>query len=118
MQQVQIDSDVHRNGGARCGGAVAKVALISVMAEVRIYTTAFCPYCSRAKRLLTSKGVAFEEIDVTFDPTLRERMVAEAGRYTVPQIFIDGVPVGGSDELQDLEDRGELDALLGRVLMP
>lgn len=83
------------------------------MAEVKIYTTGFCPYCTRAKRLLTEKGVVFEEIDVTFDPDLREKMIAESGGRTVPQIFIDGVPIGGSDELAALEASGELDPLLG-----
>jgi glutaredoxin 3 len=82
------------------------------MAEVRIYTTGFCPFCTRAKRLLADKGVVFEEIDVTFDPGLREKMTAESGRRTVPQIFIDGAPIGGCEELEALEDRGELDALI------
>ncbi len=83
------------------------------MAEVLIYTTGFCPYCLRAKRLLGAKGVAYEEVDVTFDPELREKMIAESGNRTVPQIFIDGVSIGGCEELEGLEGRGELDALLG-----
>lgn len=97
----------------RCSSYVWKVGFTTAVAAVRIYTTGFCPYCSRAKRLLAAKGVEYEEIDVTFDPALRETMVAESGRYTVPQIFIDDVPIGGSDELQALEDQGQLDALLG-----
>lgn len=83
------------------------------MASVKIYTTAYCPYCARAKRLLGDKGVEFDEIDVSFDFSLREEMIAASGQRTVPQIFVDGRPVGGSDELQMLEDRGELDSLLG-----
>ncbi len=84
------------------------------MAEVVIYTTMFCPYCARAKALLDKKGVAFEEISVDFDPALRAEMARRAeGRTTVPQIFIDGAPIGGSDDLYALERAGKLDALLG-----
>lgn len=83
------------------------------MAKVEVYTTEYCPYCVRAKALLTRKGVAFEEIDVTDDPTLRAKMVELAGgRRTVPEIFINGKIVGGYDELRALEERGALDALL------
>ena len=82
-------------------------------AAVTIYTTMFCPYCVRAKRLLGRKGVAFEEIAVDGDRARRAEMVARAaGRSTVPQIFIDGRHVGGADELADLERAGKLDALL------
>lgn len=84
------------------------------MAQVTIYTTVVCPFCVRAKRLLDHKGVLYEEIDVSMDVELRERMVLESGRRTVPQIFIDGSPIGGYQELQALEDRGELDPILGR----
>ncbi len=83
------------------------------MAEVTLYTTVFCPFCVRAKRLLDRKGVAYEEFDVSGDGDLRAKMLAESGRRTVPQIFIDGISIGGFDELQALEDRGELDSLLG-----
>lgn len=84
--------------------------------EIVIYTTAWCPYCARAKALLTRKEIAFHEIDVTYDPDKRAEMTALAeGRTTVPQIFIDGRPIGGSDELQSLEDQGRLDRLLGRA---
>jgi glutaredoxin 3 len=82
------------------------------MAEVTIFTSNFCPYCVRAKRLLDHKGIPYKEVDVGNDDELRDRMVAESGRRTVPQIFIDGSPIGGFEELQALEDRGELDALL------
>jgi glutaredoxin 3 len=86
------------------------------MAKVEIYTTPICPYCARAKRLLAQKGVAFTEIDVSRDPGKRDEMLARAdGRYTVPQIFIDGVGVGGSDDLHALDDAGKLDPLLQRA---
>jgi glutaredoxin 3 len=84
------------------------------MPEIEIYTTPLCPYCWRAKRLLQNKGVAFVEIDLWEHAERRAEMLARAdGRRTVPQIFIDGRGIGGSDELADLERRGELDALLG-----
>lgn len=83
------------------------------MAKVEIYTKAFCPYCARAMRLLDEKGVAPEEIDITMDRHARDAMVERAdGRTTVPQIFIDGAHVGGSDDLAALEAAGKLDALL------
>jgi len=83
------------------------------VAKVEVYTTEYCPYCVRAKSLLTHKGVAFEEIDVTDDPVRRAKMVERAGgRRTVPEIFINGKIIGGYDELRALEQRGELDALL------
>ena len=82
------------------------------MAEIVIYTTVVCPYCVRAKRLLDFKGAAYRELDVTSDEELRRAMVQSSGRRTVPQIFIDGRPIGGYVELRALEDAGELDALL------
>jgi glutaredoxin 3 len=82
------------------------------MANVKVYTTSYCPYCVRAKQLLTRKGVPFEEIDVGNDDALRERIVHQSGRRTVPQIFIDDRAIGGFDELRDLDDKGELDVLL------
>ena len=84
--------------------------------EVEIYTTMWCPYSHDAKSRLERKGVKFHEIDVTYDPEKRAEMSARAeGRTTVPQIFIAGHPIGGSDELAALEDSGELDELLGRA---
>ena len=84
------------------------------MSRVEIYTTRICPYCRRAKALLEKKGAAYEEIDVSDDDALRGRMVEMAGgRRTVPQIFIDGQAIGGSDDLYALEQEGRLDALLG-----
>ncbi|MCF8484469.1 MAG: glutaredoxin 3 [Rhodobacteraceae bacterium] len=83
------------------------------MRTVEIYTTPYCPYCVAAKRLLAKKGVSFQEIDVSRDSGLREAMTNRAGgRRTVPQIFIGGTHVGGSDDLHDLDDRRQLDALL------
>lgn len=85
------------------------------MADIEIYTKFLCPYCTRAKALLESKGVGFREIDVTMDAGLRRTMMERSnGRSTVPQIFIDGHHVGGSDELAALDARGGLDPLLGR----
>jgi len=84
------------------------------MSTVEIYTTRICPFCRRAKALLEKKGAAYEEIDVSDDDALRTRMVERAGgRRTVPQIFIDGQAIGGSDDLYALEQEGRLDALLG-----
>jgi glutaredoxin 3 len=83
------------------------------VAKVEVYTTSYCPYCIRAKSLLKSKGVAFEEIDVTRDSALREKMTElSGGRHSVPEIFINGKIVGGYDELRALDDEGGLDALL------
>jgi len=85
------------------------------VAKVEVYSTSYCPYCMRAKALLRSKGVEFEEIDVTHDPELREKMVELAGgRHTVPEIFINGEIIGGCDELYALEQSGELDMLLAQ----
>jgi len=82
-------------------------------AVVEIYTTPFCPYCHDAKALLTSKGVAFTEIDVSRDRALRAAMTARAGgRTSVPQIFIGGVHVGGCDDLYALDGAGGLDPML------
>lgn len=82
------------------------------MKEVLIYTTPFCPYCVMAKRLLTTKQVAFEEIDVSQDYSLRQTMMKRSGKRTVPQIFIGGVSIGGCDDLHALEQKGELDRML------
>jgi glutaredoxin 3 len=83
------------------------------MQKVVMYTTPICPYCVRAKRLLTQKQIKYEEIDVSRDPQLRAFMVQRAGgMMTVPQIFIGETHVGGSDELHALERAGRLDPLL------
>jgi glutaredoxin 3 len=77
-----------------------------------MYTTTQCPYCVGAKALLRRKEVLFDEIDVGVDATLREKMIEESGRRTVPQIFINGMPIGGFEELCALDQDGELDRLL------
>lgn len=83
------------------------------MKPVEIYTTPLCGYCHAAKRLLTQKGVAFAEIDVSRDPDLRAAMVQRAGgRRTVPQIFVGDTHVGGCDDLYALDGAGKLDPLL------
>ena len=83
------------------------------MKTVEIYTTPSCPYCIAAKRLLDKKGVAYSETDVSRDPALRQAMTARAsGSRTVPQIFIGGQHVGGSDDLHALDHRGGLDPML------
>lgn len=83
------------------------------MKPVEIYTTPICPYCLAAKRLLSKKGVPFTEIDVSRDPSLREKMTTRAGgRRTVPQIFIGGTHVGGCDDIHALEHAGKLDPML------
>jgi glutaredoxin 3 len=84
------------------------------MAEVELYTTMFCPYCTRARLLLDRRGVAYTEIDIIEKPARRDEMIRRAGgRTSVPQIFINGEHIGGSDELAALERVGELDAKLG-----
>lgn len=79
-----------------------------------MYTSGRCPYCIRAKRLLDAKGVDYEEI--SFSPTdgeARVRLAELTGRYTVPQIIVDGTPLGGYDEIKALDDEGALDRLIG-----
>jgi glutaredoxin 3 len=83
------------------------------VAKVEIYTKFLCPFCARAMKLLAAKGVAVDEIDITMGGPRRAEMLARSeGRTTVPQIFIDGTPVGGSDDLAALDRAGKLDALL------
>ena len=83
-----------------------------MIAEVVMYRTRFCPYCLRAAALLERKGVAVREIDVSNDPQTRERLLRETGSHTVPQVFINGVSVGGFDDISALDRRGALDPLL------
>ena len=83
------------------------------MQPVKMYTTAVCPYCIRAKQILKSKGVdAIDEVRVDMNPQERSRMMEITGRRTVPQIFIGETHVGGCDDLVDLDRRGGLDPLL------
>ena len=83
------------------------------MQTVKMYTTGFCPYCTRAKQVLQSKGVAqIEEIRIDTDPEARRHMMDTTGRRTVPQIFIGDTHVGGCDDLIALDGRGGLVPLL------
>jgi len=84
------------------------------MASIVLYSKSWCPFCDRAKHLLEEKGQRWEEVDIEADAAKRDEMIERAGRSTVPQIFIDGVHVGGFDELADLERAGKLDPMLGR----
>lgn len=85
------------------------------MARVEIYTKMFCGYCVAAKRLLSGKGVDFEEYDISLGGPKRAEMLSRAnGRTSVPQIFIDGTHVGGSDDLHALDRAGKLDPMLAR----
>jgi len=82
------------------------------MPQIDIYTKPYCPYCERAKALLDSKGAEYHEIVASHDPALRQEMNERSGRYTYPQIFIDGRHIGGCDDLVALDARGGLDPLL------
>jgi glutaredoxin 3 len=82
---------------------------------ITLYVTGWCPYCQRAKALLDSKHLVFNEIDVDEDPKLRQEMTARSGRRTVPQIFIGERHVGGCDDLYALESKGELDQLVSNL---
>lgn len=85
------------------------------MARIEIYTTPFCGYCARAKALLERKGIEYDERDVMMDDKARAEMRARSSRTTVPQIFIDGKHIGGSDELAALDAAGKLDPMLAKV---
>ncbi len=87
------------------------------MARIEIYTKEWCPYCAKAKALLRAKGLSYEEIDVTSDEALQQEMVRRSGRRTVPQIFLEGEPIGGYDDLASLNATGELDRRLGLKAM-
>ena len=84
------------------------------MAQVEMYTTMWCPYCARARALLQKKGVDYTEINIMDEPGRRDEMIRRAGgRSTVPQIFIDGEHIGGSDDMVALDRAGTLDPKLG-----
>jgi glutaredoxin 3 len=85
---------------------------LSKMKKVVIYSKEICPYCVRAKALLSRKNVAFEEIKISDEVTRNEMIKKSGGRLTVPQIFIDDVHIGGCDDLYELESQKKLDALL------
>jgi glutaredoxin 3 len=82
------------------------------MARIEMYTTAWCGFCVRAKALLSEKGVPYEEINLDDDPAFRQRLFDLTGRWTVPQILIDGEPIGGYTELRALDRDGRLDDLV------
>lgn len=82
-------------------------------AKVRVYLKDWCPYCAAARALLKDKGVEFESIDLVEQPERRAEMESLSGRSSVPQIFIDDQHIGGFDDMNALDRRGELDALLG-----
>lgn len=82
------------------------------MPQIEIYTQDWCPYCVRAKALLDRKGVAYTEIDAPGGSTARAEAQRRSGQSSVPQVFIDGKSIGGSDDLAALERAGKLDALL------
>jgi glutaredoxin 3 len=84
------------------------------MAEVIIYSTPWCPFCIRAKRLLRDKGVTFTDIDISGDSALRQEMIQRSGRHTVPQIWIGERHIGGCDDLYALERQRQLDELLAQ----
>ncbi|MBD0289987.1 MAG: glutaredoxin 3 [Thermoleophilia bacterium] len=81
------------------------------MARIELYTTAWCGYCVRAKALLEQRGIPFEEIRVDEDPDFRAKLEELTGAWTVPQIVIDGKPIGGFSELWQLDREGELEKL-------
>lgn len=81
-------------------------------AKVVMYSTRFCPYCMRARSLLSNKEVTYEEIDVSGDPSLRQKMYSLSGRDSVPQIFINEEAVGGYDDIALLDRQGKLDTML------
>ncbi|MCB1614721.1 MAG: glutaredoxin 3 [Pseudomonadales bacterium] len=82
------------------------------MPKIEIYTTSICPFCTRAKHLLKSKGLKFDETSVDFSSEKRQEMINRSGRRTVPQIWINGRHVGGCDDLFELEYNGQLDEWL------
>jgi glutaredoxin 3 len=84
------------------------------MTHIEIYTKDWCGYSQRAKALLNANNLDFDEIDVTHDALGEREMIQRSGRTSVPQIFIDGIHVGGADELFALDASGELDLLVGR----
>lgn len=88
---------------------------MTIAADVKIYTTPWCPYCIRAKKLLDSKGVPYQDYNVAYDQAMRQKLLEQTGSRTVPQVFINNSPVGGCDDLHALDARGELDSLLAKA---
>lgn len=90
--------------------------MLANMASITVYSTQFCPYCVRAKQLLESKGLAYEEVRVDRDPQLRQVMMQRSGRRTVPQIWVGETHVGGFDDLWRLNHIGKLDDLVAGIV--
>lgn len=82
------------------------------MNVIVIYTKKYCPFCIRAKNLLDKKKLHYKEIPIDNDADLKQEMIEKSGRHTVPQIFIGGQPIGGCDDLYQLEEEGKLDEML------
>lgn len=93
--------------------SVARGALENLMPNIEIYTTPFCPFCARAKKLLSDKGVEYVEHDVMMNASLRKKMTEMAGSRSVPQVFVDGAHIGDCDGIHRLDADGKLDPLLG-----
>ena len=87
-------------------------------ADVSIYTTPWCPYCHRAKALLSKKNVSFQEVDVEDRPDLRRWLASASGQRTVPQVFINNRAVGGFTDIARLDQSGKLDTMLGEAPPP
>lgn len=88
---------------------------MSAAADVVLYTTSWCPYCTRARALFTAKGVTFTDIDIEATPGARQQMQARSGRTSVPQIFVGDRHLGGFDDTKALDDQGLLDPILQRL---
>jgi glutaredoxin 3 len=86
--------------------------------DIRLYSTTYCGYCVAAKNLLLQRELPFSEIDCTNDPATRARLVEDTGRRTVPQIYLDNVPIGGFDELRRLDRSGELARIVAGEIPP
>ncbi|MBA2656977.1 MAG: glutaredoxin 3 [Tatlockia sp.] len=82
------------------------------MEKIVMYSTAYCPYCARARELLEKKGLDYLDIRIDEHPEKRDEMIAKSGGRTVPQLFINGQPIGGCDDMYALEAQGQLDKLL------
>jgi glutaredoxin 3 len=90
---------------------VVTYAFETIMTSIQMYTTAWCGYCVRAKALLKAKGIPFEEIVLDDDPHFRQKLLELTGGFTVPQILLDGRPIGGYTELWQLDRQGELEKI-------
>lgn len=86
--------------------------------DIKLYSTTYCSYCRAAKQLLEQRKLPFTEIDCTDDAATRQRLVEETGRKTVPQLYIDGVPIGGFDDLNKLARSGDLDQIVAGKKKP